>query len=500
MFRHISAALYDVAEGALIISAHYKFEMDLTSCLLIAAGNPRWSSFYCKRGIELATRLTNATPAEHIVIGNSSAALDVAAGVLTNSAHYKFEMDLTSFPLIAAAKPSWSSFVSDRGIELASLTESAVKPSWSSFVCERGLELAPLTSTAGKPSWSSFVGERGSTAEHYEPQKQFSCVIEPATLLQPATSLKTSAVLCGPLTTVLMKYDVKSTRYEWKSIPDDGNFFVYTVLSTKIFSRLFFISAQRLGGAPRSSCDAAFVPVPSLVSGVEWYAIVYSAAFSQKVKLQQAGMQTLQNHEFLFLFSMVRPNESLLLDSCGPRRCIGVSIPAYPSGKYSAESETAVTPSLPTLKHSKGKYNADGTEMHTSATGTLKYSKYSAEGEAVVTIPTLKHRTEGMSLSETARETLFCMMMLLCLGVLIVNSEPLVASSWPLAHCLAHYRNQGQDVSRCCWVKVNTTSSHSDSMTKCINRDVVTSMRRLVADSGCIRNQGQKVSRCVRSR
>ena len=63
-------------------------------------------------------------------------------------------------------------------------------------------------------------------------------------------------------------------------------------------------------------------------------------------------MQTLQNHEFLFLFSMVRPNESPLLDSCGPRRCVGVSIPAYPSGKYSAESETAVTPSLPTLKHS----------------------------------------------------------------------------------------------------------------------------------------------------
>ncbi len=58
--------------------------------------------------------------------------------------------------------------------------------------------------------------------------------------------------------------------------------------------------------------------------------------------------------------------------SCGPRRCI----PAYPSGKYSAESETVVTLSLPTLKHSKGKYSADGTAMHTSATGALKYSKY----------------------------------------------------------------------------------------------------------------------------
>ncbi len=130
---------------------------------------------------------------------------------------------------------------------------------------------------------------------------------------------------------------------------------------------------------------------------------------------------------------------------------------------------------------------------------TLKYSKHSADSETAIPLPTLKHRGKSMGLSETARDTLICAL-LLCLWVFIVNSEPLVASSWPLAHCLTHYRNQGQNVSRCCWVKVNTTSSHSDSMTKCINRDVVTSMRRLVADSGCIRNQGQKVSRCVRSR
>ena len=129
MFRHISAALYGVAEGALIISAHYKFEMDLTSFLLIAAGNPRWSSFYCKRGIELAPRLTNATPAEHIVVGKSSAAH--AEGVLINSAHYKFEMDLTSSPLMAAAKPSGYSLFYERVIELVTLFSSARKPSWS---------------------------------------------------------------------------------------------------------------------------------------------------------------------------------------------------------------------------------------------------------------------------------------------------------------------------------------------------------------------------------
>ena len=209
-----------------------------------------------------------------------------------------------------------------------------------------------------------------------------------------------------------------------------------------------------------------------------------STAFSQKVILKQA-MDTLRNHEFLFLFSMVRPNESLPLGSCGPRRCIGYSMYADPSGKYSAAGTA-------------------GTELRTPSTSTLKYSEYmhSAESKGT-TFPRLKHREEGMRLSETARETMFCLM-LLCLGVFIVNTEPLVASSWPLAHCLAHYRNQGQDVSGCCWAKVNTTSSHSDSLTKCINRDVVvTSMRCWVVDSGCTgctKNQGQKVSKRVRSR
>ena len=42
----------------------------------------------------------------------------------------------------------------------------------------------------------------------------------------------------------------------------------------------------------------------------------------------------LDYHEFLFLFLKVCPNESLPLGSCGPRGCIiGLSIPAYPSGK-----------------------------------------------------------------------------------------------------------------------------------------------------------------------
>ena len=113
MLWHISAAPYEAVAGALTLSAHYKFEMDVISLPVRVAGNPRWSSVYCTRGIELAPRLTNAALAERIVVGISSATLDVAAGVLPNSAHYKFEMDLTSFPLMAAAKPSGYSLLKE---------------------------------------------------------------------------------------------------------------------------------------------------------------------------------------------------------------------------------------------------------------------------------------------------------------------------------------------------------------------------------------------------
>ena len=42
----ISPATLKVAAGVFLISTHYKFEMNLTSFLWIAAGNPLWSSLY----------------------------------------------------------------------------------------------------------------------------------------------------------------------------------------------------------------------------------------------------------------------------------------------------------------------------------------------------------------------------------------------------------------------------------------------------------------------
>ena len=100
--------------------------------------------------------------------------------------------------------------------------------------------------------------------------------------------------------------------------------------------------------------------------------------------------------------------------------------------------------------------------------------------------PTLKHRSDGISLSITA----LLYLMLICLWVFVLNTKPSVASSLLLARSLAHYRtnqgnrtsfrnscrrtarrttNQGQKVSRCCWgFKLNTTSSPKVPLRWCI--------------------------------
>ena len=177
--------------------------------------------------------------------------------------------------------------------------------------------------------------------------------------------------------------------------------------------RLIFLSAKR-PLASRSSWDAEFAPVPSLISEVEWYAmpLVYSTVFSQKVIMKQADLVTLHNHKFLFLFSIVCPNESLPLGSCGPRRCIiGLSIPAYPSGKC-----IAVVGLYPTQFGNEGyrlgtscsEYSADGTKLLTPSTSTNGYGmvlslklKYTAEastnGYGMVLSLKLKYTAEAIT-------------------------------------------------------------------------------------------------------
>ena len=218
--------------------------------------------------------------------------------------------------------------------------------------------------------------------------------------------------------------------------------------------------------------------------------MVYFTVFSQKVILKQADLDTLHNHKFLFLFSKVCPNESLPLGSCGPRRCIiGLSIPAYPSGKC-----IAVVGLYPTQFGNEGRLgtscsecSADGTKLLTLSTSTNGYGMGpSLEEYRLGASPTLKHRSDGISLSITA----LLYLMLICLWVFVLNTKPSVASSLLLARSLAHYRtnqgnrtsfrnsckrtarrttNQGQKVSRCCWgFKLNTTSSPKVPLRWCI--------------------------------
>ena len=163
----------------------------------------------------------------------------------------------------------------------------------------------------------------------------------------------------------------------------------------------------------------------------------------------------LDYHEFLFLISKVCPNESLPLGSCGPRRCIiGLSIPAYPSGKC-----IAVVGLYPTQFGNEGRLgtscsecSADGTKLLTPSTRTNEYDMvpslklnymYTAEASTngygmgpsleeyrLGASPTLKHRSDGISLSITA----LLYLMLICLWVFVLNTKPSVASCcWRVA-------------------------------------------------------------------
>jgi len=140
-----------------------------------------------------------------------------------------------------------------------------------------------------------------------------------------------------------------------------------------------------------------------------------------------------------------------------------------------AEGKKAIASSAGTLEYNKCKCSADMKKAT-----TFPWLQYIAEGKKVPTFETLfclmlQYIAEGKKVPTF--ETLFCLMLM---WVLILSTELSVALFWLLAHCLAHYgnqgnltsfrnglgriarrtTNQGQKVSRCCWsFKSNTASS-----------------------------------------
>ena len=277
------------------------------------------------------------------------------------------------------------------------------------------------------------------------------------------------------------------------------------------FSRLNLISAQSLG----ASSNKLVVPVPSLISGAEWYPMVHCTAFSQKV-LIRADMDTPEGATILTrvkIDAMGRLiykffSASHWVYQSGNPRCDekvyrGYDLSSPTVLKYSADGMKwyGMSPStkfeynaverLPRTQlgtegyrlvaYPKGsymynaverymQYNAGGIKLQTSLTATLKYNKYmySADSKQGTTFPVLQYIAEGKKMPTFEKMFLFYLMQI-CLWIFILNIEPSVASSWLMVRCFAHCRNQGN----------------------------LTSFR-----NGCGRtawrttNQGQKVSRC----
>ena len=496
-----------------------------------------------------------------VLFGISSAAIDAIVGALTISAQNKLEMDVTSLPTRTrvAGNPPWSFIYDERGICLAVWSSSCDLQSFSKALCSPVVaEVLKVHALCSPDCWTEVekpelfavhvTGLKFENALERNDVKEITEICDfmdgsPSSVIWYPTvfvtlllkSSKQSALfilaqnkfrmnIASPLrvteenpsrsllygdegiecVTTLVNSVVKSTRYDWKSIPKYGEFFV---------CRLNLISAT--SAAWNSGSETVyrnFFPEPSLGKGATW-----NPHPQQMVKYQKV------QSDFLIFppvcLHMVCLNKSLSLDLCDPRRCIrciGYITPVYPRYKYSAEvqlywalhgTEGYRLRANPECKYSAGarlfrtqrgtkgyclgalpkcKYSvvrsyqtqpgtveyhlgtspmmqsiAEGKKVVASSTGTLKYSKCmcSAAIKKVTTFPWLQHIAEGKKVPTF--ETLFCLM-LMCLWVLILSTELSVAlswllahclallstelsvaSSWLLAHCLAHFKNQG---------------------------------------------------------
>ena len=505
--QHISAAR-GVAAGALPISAHYKFDMDLTSFLWNAAGNPLWSSVYCTyRGIELASRFTTATLASKLV-------------VIPQVSVWSPSCDLQSFskalcsPVVAEVLKVHALCSSHCWTEVETPELFAVYVTGLKF--ENALERNDVKEITefcdfmdGSPSsvWCPAVfvtlllKSSKQSALFILAQNKFRMnIASPLRVTEenPSRSLLygDEGIECchGAVVNVVVNNAMKSTRYDWKSIPQYGEF-------------------------PVRCRPLNFFPEPSLGKGAKWKHRVKHVAYSQKVHMtqQMVKYQKVQS-DFLIFFPvclhMVCLNKSLSLGLCDPRRCIryiGYITPVYPRYEYSAVIKSywalfgsegyrlhanpeckynardanpeckynAVERLFGTQRGTKGyclgalskckyyhlgiapmlQYIAEGKKVVASSTGTLPLCKYmcNADSKKVTTFQRLQHMAEGKKVPTF--ETLFCLMLmwvlilstelsvasswLLAHCLALLSTELSVASSWLLAHCLAHFKNQG---------------------------------------------------------
>ena len=261
--------------------------------------------------------------------------------------------------------------------------------------------------------------------------------------------------------TTLMSSVVTSTRYDWQSIPQYGEFFVCRLNLISAASVAWNSSGSETVYGLRPTDHRNFFPEPSLRKGAKWNPQPEHMVKYQKVHLTQS--------DFLIFspvcLNMVCLNKSLSLGLCDPRRCIkdtGDITPVYPGYecnvvvqlywalhgtegsnpecKYSAGARLFRTQrgakgyclgALPTCKYSVVRSSrtqpgtvgyhlgtspmmqciAEGKKTIASSTGTLEYNKCkcSADMKKATTFPWLQYIAEGKKVPTF--ETLLCLML-----------------------------------------------------------------------------------------
>jgi hypothetical protein len=263
--------------------------------------------------------------------------------------------------------------------------------------------------------------------------------------------------------TTLMSSVVTSTRYDWQSIPQYGEFFVCRLNLISATSVAWNSSGSETVYGLWPTDHRNFFPEPSLRKGAKWNPQPEHMVKYQKVQLTQSDFLIFSP---MCLNIMVCLNKSLSLGLCDPRRCIryiGYTTPVYPRYKYSAEVQLywalhGTEGSNPECKYNAGarlfrtqrgtkgycrgalhkcKYSvvrssrtqpgtvgyyhlgtspmmqciAEGKKAIASSAGTLEYNKCkcSADMKKATTFPWLQYIAEGKKVPTF--ETLFCLML-----------------------------------------------------------------------------------------
>ena len=285
--KHISA-LPGVAAGALPISAQNKLEMDVTSLptRTRVAENPLWSSVYCTyRGIELASRFTTATLASKLVVipqvsvWSPSCDLQSFSKALCSPVVAEvLKVQALCSPLAEVEKPElFAVYVTGLKFENAFKRNDV---NYKALCSPRNwAEVSKVPALCSPRNWAE-VEKLELLAVHVTGLKFENALarndVNYRTLCSPCVvqAKVSKSLLYGDegieCVTTLMNSAMTSTRYDWKSIPQYGKFFVCRLTLISATSVVWNSSGSATVYGLRLTDHRNFFPEPSLRKGAKW--------------------------------------------------------------------------------------------------------------------------------------------------------------------------------------------------------------------------------------